>query len=280
MMRKTILTFSVFFALFGFIVSANAQQKHDIVLKVQKGETFNMKSEIKMAMTIKIAGQAVYTEMNMNSKFNYKCQDRINDTFDWIYNMSEVTTDVSTMGMKQRISSSDAPNAMNKPVIAMINKPVKYKTNKYNVLVGKIDAADMEKAINEVMPGQSKQLLKQIESTLTFGNLLPQKPIAQGEEFKISYRQELGMGGANQISGTGKLVKITDTDFVLEYKITNVAEIQGSTISGDGKMTVSVDRKSGMVKSQYLKMPLSGEMNVQGQQAEMNMELEQSTNIL
>ncbi|KGN75101.1 hypothetical protein HQ47_04170 [Porphyromonas macacae] len=279
-MRKTILTFSVFFALFGFIVSANAQQKHDIVLKVQKGETFNMKSEIKMAMTIKIAGQAVYTEMNMNSKFNYKCQDRINDTFDWIYNMSEVTTDVSTMGMKQRISSSDAPNAMNKPVIAMINKPVKYKTNKYNVLVGKIDAADMEKAINEVMPGQSKQLLKQIESTLTFGNLLPQKPIAQGEEFKISYRQELGMGGANQISGTGKLVKITDTDFVLEYKITNVAEIQGSTISGDGKMTVSVDRKSGMVKSQYLKMPLSGEMNVQGQQAEMNMELEQSTNIL
>lgn len=279
-MRKTILTFSVFFALFDFIVSANAQQKHDIVLKVQKGETFNMKSEIKMAMTIKIAGQAVYTEMNMNSKFNYKCQDRINDTFDWIYNMSEVTTDVSTMGMKQRISSSDAPNAMNKPVIAMINKPVKYKTNKYNVLVGKIDAADMEKAINEVMPGQSKQLLKQIESTLTFGNLLPQKPIAQGEEFKISYRQELGMGGANQISGTGKLVKITDTDFVLEYKITNVAEIQGSTISGDGKMTVSVDRKSGMVKSQYLKMPLSGEMNVQGQQAEMNMELEQSTNIL
>ncbi|SUB89312.1 Uncharacterised protein [Porphyromonas macacae] len=279
-MRKTILTFSVFFALFGFIVSANAQQKHDIVLKVQKGETFNMKSEIKMAMTIKIAGQAVYTEMNMNSKFNYKCQDRVNDTFDWIYNMSEVTTDVSTMGMKQRISSSDAPNAMNKPVIAMINKPVKYKTNKYNVLVGKIDAADMEKAINEVMPGQSKQLLKQIESTLTFGNLLPQKPIAQGEEFKISYRQELGMGGANQISGTGKLVKITDTDFVLEYKITNVAEIQGSTISGDGKMTVSVDRKSGMVKSQYLKMPLSGEMNVQGQQAEMNMELEQSTNIL
>lgn len=231
-------------------------------------------------MTIKIAGQAVYTEMNMNSKFNYKCQDRINDTFDWIYNMSEVTTDVSTMGMKQRISSSDAPNAMNKPIIAMINKPVKYKTNKYNVLVGKIDAADMEKAINEVMPGQSKQLLKQIESTLTFGNLLPQKPIAQGEEFKISYRQELGMGGANQISGTGKLVKITDTDFVLEYKITNVAEIQGSTISGDGKMTVSVDRKSGMVKSQYLKMPLSGEMNVQGQQAEMNMELEQSTNIL
>lgn len=279
-MRKTILTFSVFFALFDFIVSANAQQKHDIVLKVQKGETFNMKSEIKMAMTIKIAGQAVYTEMNMNSKFNYKCQDRINDTFDWIYNMSEVTTDVSTMGMKQRISSSDAPNAMNKPIIAMINKPVKYKTNKYNVLVGKIDAADMEKAINEVMPGQSKQLLKQIESTLTFGNLLPQKPIAQGEEFKISYRQELGMGGANQISGTGKLVKITDTDFVLEYKITNVAEIQGSTISGDGKMTVSVDRKSGMVKSQYLKMPLSGEMNVQGQQAEMNMELEQSTNIL
>ncbi|WP_026215935.1 hypothetical protein [Porphyromonas macacae] len=280
MMRKTILTFSVFFALFGFIVSANAQQKHDIVLKVQKGENFDMKSEIKMAMTIKIAGQAVYTEMNMNSKFNYKCQDRVNDTFDWIYNMSEVTTDVSTMGMKQRISSSDAPNAMNKPVIAMINKPVKYKTNKYNVLVGKIDAADMEKAINEVMPGQSKQLLKQIESTLTFGNLLPQKPIAQGEEFKISYRQELGMGGANQISGTGKLVKITDTDFVLEYKITNVAEIQGSTISGDGKMTVSVDRKSGMVKSQYLKMPLSGEMNVQGQQAEMNMELEQSTNIL
>ncbi|SUB78346.1 Uncharacterised protein [Porphyromonas macacae] len=279
-MRKTILTFSVFFALFGFIVSANAQQKHDIVLKVQKGENFDMKSEIKMAMTIKIAGQAVYTEMNMNSKFNYKCQDRVNDTFDWIYNMSEVTTDVSTMGMKQRISSSDAPNAMNKPVIAMINKPVKYKTNKYNVLVGKIDAADMEKAINEVMPGQSKQLLKQIESTLTFGNLLPQKPIAQGEEFKISYRQELGMGGANQISGTGKLVKITDTDFVLEYKITNVAEIQGSTISGDGKMTVSVDRKSGMVKSQYLKMPLSGEMNVQGQQAEMNMELEQSTNIL
>ncbi|KGO00523.1 hypothetical protein HR11_01240 [Porphyromonas macacae] len=280
MMRKTILTFSLFFALFGFIVSANAQQKHDIVLKVQKGENFDMKSEIKMAMTIKIAGQAVYTEMNMNSKFNYKCQDRVNDTFDWIYNMSEVTTDVSTMGMKQRISSSDAPNAMNKPVIAMINKPVKYKTNKYNVLVGKIDAADMEKAINEVMPGQSKQLLKQIESTLTFGNLLPQKPIAQGEEFKISYRQELGMGGANQISGTGKLVKITDTDFVLEYKITNVAEIQGSTISGDGKMTVSVDRKSGMVKSQYLKMPLSGEMNVQGQQAEMNMELEQSTNIL
>lgn len=271
-MKTKFTALTLGFLMMGATLHASAQAKHDIKLNLKPGQKFEMKSEIKTPNTTSVMGQTIFNDITMHTVLTTECTGAKDGTFDMSTVTQEITMDAAAMGMKQHISSKDAPNDMNKPFVAMTGKPVKYKVDTYYRAQGEVSAPELEAALQTALPGQSGAVMEQMKSNVSLGFYYPAKPVAVGETFPIDHSMSNGQGGETKLKGTGKLSRVTDTEYILDYKLDCSADVQGSTITGSGTMKAVLDRTTGMIKNSVMKLQMSGTITVQGMTAEIQME--------
>lgn len=271
-MKTKSATLTLGILMMSAMLHASAQTKHDIKLNLKPGQKFETKSEIKTPNTTSVMGQTIFNDITMHTELTTECTGTKDGTFDMSTVTQEITMEAAAMGMKQHISSKDAPNDMNKPFVAMTGKPIKYRVDAYGRSQGEVSAPELEAALQTALPGQSEVMMEQMKSSVSMKYYYPAKPVAVGETFLIDHSMSNGQGGETKLKGTGKLSRVTDTEYILDYKLDCSADVQGSPITGSGTMTAVLDRATGMVKNSVMKLQMSGTITVQGMTADVQME--------
>lgn len=272
---KTLRTISLLTLMLLGMATLSAQQKYDIRMKVPAGFKMTTKTVVKSPYTVNIGSQGMKTDMTATNEVMTTCDAVKDGKFDFTSTITLMDVELSMMGMTQRISSKDAPSDKNKQLIAIVNKPIKFTTDDLCRIQGDAKADDLAKAMDQIVPGQGSEMVKQLSRNLMVG-FYPGKPVALNEEFPFAITQGT-LGAETHITGTGKLVKVTDTEYVIDYKVKCKGEIQGNNIAGDGTVSYAVDRKTGVFKNAVTKLAMSGNIDVQGQSGSLTMDMESTS---
>ena len=245
--------------LLGVMTSVFAQEKYDIRLNLEKGQTFTYQVTYNTPTMISMKGQQV--EIKQNQTITYTC--KVLDVKDGNYlmenNPDRLQTSFSSMGEEVNLDTdSDAKDE----ATSLLRKMVNTKTTQW------VDAK--LKPLGEPEGELVDDLFEMDDlSMLMFPSFFPAEPIALGESFTVNSPLFAEENADTQYEGVVTLVAVSDTDYTFRANGKTTTTVEGLVVEGNGINNIVLDHKTGMVKNTFGTMALKGSGNVQGAQAEV-----------
>ena len=246
--------------LFGVMTSVFAQEKYDLRLNLEKGQTFTYQVTLNYPMTISMMGQQM--EIKQNQTITYTC--KVLDVKDGNYlmetNLDRMQVSTSSMGQEMNLDTdSDAKDDATSQLRKMVNQKItQWMDAKFKLL---------SEPEGELVDDLVK---KGALSMSMFPSFFPAEPIAPGESFTVNSPLFAGENADTQYEGVITLVAVSDTDYTLRANGKTTATVEGLVIEGNSIKNIVLDRKTGMVRNTFDTMALKGSGNVQGVQAEVS----------
>lgn len=256
-MKKLILSTLL---LLGVMTSVFAQEKYDIRLNLEKGQTFTYQVTANNPMTISMMGQQMEIKQAQTITYTYKVQDVKDGNYLMEINIDRMQVSSSSMGQEMNVDTdSEAKDEVTNQMRKVVNQKVTQWVDAKLKPLGEPEGENVD-----------DQVKKGVLAMAMVPAFFPAEPIAQGESFTVSRPLFTGDNADEQYEGVVMLVAVSDTDYTFRANGKTTANFEGLVIEGNGIDNIVLDRKTGMVKNTFGTMALKGSGNVQGTQAEIS----------
>ena len=255
-MKKLILSTLL---LLGVMTSVFAQEKYDLRLNLEKGQTFTYQMTLNNPMTISVMGQQMELKQNQTITYTYKVLDVKDGNYLMEYNIDRVQVSSSSMGQEMNVDTdSEAKDGITTQMRKMVNTKITQWVDAKFKPLGEPEGELVDDLVK-----------KGILSMSMFPSFYPAEPIAPGESFAVNSPLFTGENADTQYEGVVTLVAVSDTDYTLRANGKTTTTVEGLVVEGNGINNIVLDRKTGMVKNTFGTMALKGSGNVQGAQADV-----------
>lgn len=255
-MKKLILSTLL---LLGVMTSVFAQEKYDLRLNLEKGQTFTYQMTLNNPMTISVMGQQMEIKQNQTITYTYKVLDVKDGNYLMEYNIDRVQVSSSSMGQEMNVDTdSEAKDGITTQMRKMVNTKITQWVDAKFKPLGEPEGELVDDLVK-------KGILSMSMSPAFF----PAEPIAPGESFAVNSPLFTGENADTQYEGVVTLVAVSDTDYTLRANGKTTTTVEGLVVEGNGINNIVLDRKTGMVKNTFGTMALKGSGNVQGAQADV-----------
>ena len=245
--------------LFGVMTSVFAQEKYDLRLNLEKGQTFTYQMTLNNPMTISVMGQQMELKQNQTITYTYKVLDVKDGNYLMEYNIDRVQVSSSSMGQEMNVDTdSEAKDGITTQMRKMVNTKITQWVDAKFKPLGEPEGELVDDLVK-------KGILSMSMSPAFF----PAEPIAPGESFTVNSPLFTGENADTQYEGVVTLVAVSDTDYTLRANGKTTTTVEGLVVEGNGINNIVLDRKTGMVKNTFGTMALKGSGNVQGAQADV-----------
>ena len=245
--------------LLGVMTFVFAQEKYDVRLNLEKGQTFTYQMTLNYPMTISVMGQQMEIKQNQTISYTYKVLDVKDGNYLMETNIDRMQVSTSSMGQEMNLDTdSDAKDEATSQLRKMVNQKVTQWVDAKFKPLGEPEGELVDDLVK-----------KGILSMSMFPSFFPAEPIAPGESFTVNSPLFAGENADTQYEGVITLVAVSDTDYTLRANGKTTATVEGLVIEGNSIKNIVLDRKTGMVKNTFDTMALKGSGNVQGVQAEV-----------
>ncbi|MBL6452706.1 MAG: hypothetical protein JNG44_03285 [Porphyromonas sp.] len=256
-MKKLILSTLL---LLGVMTSVFAQEKYDIRLNLEKGQTFTYQVTANNPMTISMMGQQMEIKQAQTVTYTYKVLDVKDGNYLMESNIDRMQVSSSSMGQEMNVDTdSEAKDEVTNQMRKVVNQKVTQWVDAKLKPLGEPEGENVD-----------DQVKKGVLAIAMVPAFFPAEPIAQGESFTVSRPLFTGDNADEQYEGVVMLVAVSDTDYTFRANGKTTANFEGLVIEGNGIDNIVLDRKTGMVKNTFGTMALKGSGNVQGTQAEIS----------
>ena len=256
-MKKLILSTLL---LLGVMTSVFAQEKYDIRLNLEKGQTFTYQVTANNPMTISMMGQQMEIKQAQTITYTYKVQDVKDGNYLMEINIDRMQVSSSSMGQEMNVDTdSEAKDEVTNQMRKVVNQKVTQWVDAKLKPLGEPEGENVD-----------DQVKKGVLAMAMVPAFFPAEPIAQGESFTVSRPLFTGDNADEQYEGVVMLVAVSDTDYTFRANGKTTANFEGLVIEGNGIDNIVLDRQPGMVKNTFGTMALKGSGNVQGTQAEIS----------
>ncbi|MFK7756112.1 MAG: DUF6263 family protein [Flavobacteriales bacterium] len=284
-MKKTILAVGLILSL---SLGSFAQQKAE--LKVKKGDTFLMITDMSQEISQTVMGQKMAINMEIAMQLDLEVQDMSKETitFSQAYKSMKMNMNSPMQGMEISLDSSEPENEMNKPIKSLIGK-------KILVIVNYKGEVQEVKGLDEIMGEMSGlaasgadfgQFLDAEAMEKTYQSLFPVeygKSYKQGEKWEVdsSVDAEISILSKTSFTATEVSKKNLTFDLTTTMKMEGMQEANGMEMdmdmSGDLTGNGSVDLETGLMSSYNLSGTIEGLMTMKAnEQLPMDMEVPMS----
>ena len=245
--------------LLGVMTSVFAQEKYDLRLNLEKGQTFTYQLTINNPMTFSMMGQQMEIKQNQTITYTCKVLDVKDGNYQMETNIDRVQVSSSSMGQEMNVDTdSDAKDEITTQTRKMVNTKITQWVDAKFKPLGEPEGELVDDLVK-----------KGILSMSMFPSFYPAEPIAPGESFAVNSPLFTGENADTQYEGVVTLVAVSDTDYTLRANGKTTTTVEGLVLEGNGIKNIVLDRKTGMVKNIFDTMALKGSGNVQGVQAEV-----------
>lgn len=256
-MKKLILSTLL---LLGVMTSVFAQEKYDIRLNLEKGQTFTYQVTANNPMTISMMGQQMEIKQAQTVTYTYKVLDVKDGNYLMEINIDRMQVSSSSMGQEMNVDTdSEAKDEVTNQMRKVVNQKVTQWVDAKLKPLGEPEGENVD-----------DQVKKGVLAMAMVPAFFPAEPIAQGESFTVSRPLFTGDNADEQYEGVVMLVAVSDTDYTFRANGKTTANFEGLVIEGNGIDNIVLDRKTGMIKNTFGTMALKGSGNVQGVQAEVS----------
>ena len=244
--------------LLGVMTSVFAQEKYDIRLNLEKGQTFTYQMTLNYPMIISMMGQQMEIKQAQTLTYTYKVLDVKDGNYLMEITLDRMQVFTSSMGQEVNLDTdSDAKDEATSQLRKMVNQK----------LTQWVDAKF--KPLGELEGEMADDFVKEGVLSMSIGPaFFPAEPVAQGES--ITVNKPLFSGSSTKYEGVVTLVAVSDTDYTLRANGKTTKTVEGLAIEGNGIDNIVLDRKTGMIKNTFGTMALKGNSNVQGTQTEIS----------
>ena len=244
--------------LLGVMTSVFAQEKYDLRLNLEKGQTFTYQMTLNYPMIISMMGQQMEIKQAQTLTYTYKVLDVKDGNYLMEINLDRMQVFTSSMGQEVNLDTdSDAKDEATSQLRKMVNQK----------LTQWVDAKF--KPLGELDGEMADDFVKEGVLSMSIGPaFFPAEPVAQGES--ITVNKPLFSGSSTKYEGVVTLVAVSDTDYTLRANGKTTKIVEGLVIEGNGIDNIVLDRKTGMIKNTFGTMALKGSSNVQGTQTEIS----------
>ena len=244
--------------LLGVMTSVFAQEKYDVRLNLEKGQTFTYQMTLNYPMIISMMGQQMEIKQAQTLTYTYKVLDVKDGNYLMEINLDRMQVFTSSMGQEVNLDTdSDAKDEATSQLRKMVNQK----------LTQWVDAKF--KPLGELDGEMADDFVKEGVLSMSIGPaFFPAEPVAQGES--ITVNKPLFSGSSTKYEGVVTLVAVSDTDYTLRANGKTTKIVEGLVIEGNGIDNIVLDRKTGMIKNTFGTMALKGSSNVQGTQTEIS----------
>ena len=244
--------------LLGVMTSVFAQEKYDLRLNLEKGQTFTYQMTLNYPMIISMMGQQMEIKQAQTLTYTYKVLDVKDGNYLMEINLDRMQVFTSSMGREVNLDTdSDAKDEATSQLRKMVNQK----------LTQWVDAKF--KPLGELEGEMADDFVKEGVLSMSIGPaFFPAEPVAQGES--ITVNKPLFSGSSTKYEGVVTLVAVSDTDYTLRANGKTTKTVEGLVIEGNGIDNIVLDRKTGMIKNTFGTMALKGNSNVQGTQTEIS----------
>lgn len=252
--------FILYTLLLGVMTSVFAQEKYDLRLNLEKGQTFTYQMTLNYPMTISVMGQQMEIKQAQTINYTNKVLDVKDGNYLMEINIDRIQVSTSSMGQEMNLDTdSDAKDDATSQLRKMVNQKV---TQWMDAKLKPLGEPEGELVDDLVKKG--------VISMSMFPSFYPAEPIAPGESFTVNSPLFTGENADTQYEGVVTLVAVSDTDYTLRANGKTTTTVEGLVLEGNGINNIVLDRKTGMVKNTFGTMALKGSGNVQGVQAEVS----------
>ena len=256
-MKKLILSTLL---LLGVMTSVFAQEKYDIRLNLEKGQTFTYQVTANNPMTISMMGQQMDIKQAQTISYTYKVLDIKDGNYLMEINIDRMQVSSSSMGQEMNVDTdSEAKDEVTNQMRKVVNQKVTQWVDAKLKPLGEPEGENVD-----------DQVKKGVLSMAMVPAFFPAEPIAQGESFTVSRPLFTGDNADEQYEGVVTLVAVSDTDYTFRANGKTTANFEGLVIEGNGIDNIVLDRKTGMITNTFGTIALKGSGNVQGTQAEIS----------
>ena len=239
--------------LLGVMTSVFAQEKYDIRLNLEKGQTFTYQLTLNNPMIISMMGQQMEVKQTQTITYTYRVLDVKDGNYLMEFNLDRMQVFTSSMGQEMNIDTdSDAKDK----TTSQLRKKVNQKVTQW------VDA--------KFKPIGDDLVENGVPSMLMFPSFFPEELIAPGESFTVNEPLFSNENLDTQYEGVVTLVAVSDTDYTFHANGKTTAPVDGLVIEGNGIDNIVLDRKTGMIKNTFSTMALKGTGSIQGAQAEIS----------
>ena len=264
-MKKFILSTLL---LLGVMTSVFAQEKYDLRLNLEKGQTFTYQMTLNYPMTISVMGQQMEIKQAQTINYTNKVLDVKDGNYLMETNIDRIQVSTSSMGQEMILDTdSDAKDDATSQLRKMVNQKITQW----------VDAKF--KPLGELEGEMADDFVKEGVLSMSIGPaFFPAEPVAQGESIKVN--KPLFSGSSTKYEGVVTLVAVSDTDYTLRANGKTTKTVEGLVIEGNGIDNIVLDRKTGMIKNTFGTMALKGTGSIQGAQAEISSNMITSVRLL
>lgn len=256
-MKKLILSTLL---LLGVMTSVFAQEKYDIRLNLEKGQTFTYQVTANNPMTISMMGQQMDIKQAQTISYTYKVLDIKDGNYLMEINIDRMQVSSSSMGQEMNVDTdSKAKDEVTNQMRKVVNQKVTQWVDAKLKPLGEPEGENVD-----------DQVKKGVLSMAMVPAFFPAEPIAQGESFTVNNPLFTGEDASTKYEGVVTLVAVSDTDYTFRANGKTTASFEGLVIEGNGIDNIVLDRKTGMIKNTFGTIALKGSGNVQGTQAEIS----------
>ena len=244
--------------LLGVMTSVFAQEKYDLRLNLEKGQTFTYQMTLNYPMIISMMGQQMEIKQAQTLTYTYKVLDVKDGNYLMEINLDRMQVFTSSMGQEVNLDTdSDAKDEATSQLRKMVNQKITQW----------VDAKF--KPLGELEGEMADDFVKEGVLSMSIGPaFFPAEPVAQGES--ITVNKPLFSGSSTKYEGVVTLVAVSDTDYTFRANGKTTTTVEGLVIEGNGIDNIVLDRKTGMIKNTFGTVALKGSGNVQGTQAEIS----------
>ena len=256
-MKKLILSTLL---LLGVMTSVFAQEKYDLRLNLEKGQTFTYQMTLNYPMTISVMGQQMEIKQAQTINYTNKVLDVKDGNYLMEINIDRVQISSSSMGQEMNVDTdSEAKDETSTQLRKIVNQKITQWVDAKFQPLGEPEG----EAVDD-------QVKKGVLSMAMAPAFFPAEPIAQGESFTVNSPLFTGEDASTKYEGVVTLVAVSDTDYTFRANGKTTATVEGLVIEGNGIDNIVLDRKTGMIKNTFGTVALKGSGNVQGTQAELS----------
>ncbi|WP_308558961.1 hypothetical protein [uncultured Porphyromonas sp.] len=254
--------------LLGVMTSVFAQEKYDLRLNLEKGQTFTYQMTLNYPMIISMMGQQMEIKQAQTLTYTYKVLDVKDGNYLMEINLDRMQVFTSSMGQEVNLDTdSDAKDEATSQLRKMVNQKITQW----------VDAKF--KPLGELEGEMADDFVKEGVLSMSIGPaFFPAEPVAQGESIKVN--KPLFSGSSTKYEGVVTLVAVSDTDYTLRANGKTTKTVEGLVIEGNGIDNIVLDRKTGMIKNTFGTMALKGTGSIQGAQAEISSNMITSVRLL
>lgn len=256
-MKKLILSTLL---LLGVMTSVFAQEKYDLRLNLEKGQTFTYQVTANNPMTISMMGQQMELKQAQTVTYTYKVLDVKDGNYLMELNIDRIQiSSSSSMGQEINVDTdSEAKDEGANQIRKMLNQKITQWVDAKLQPIGEPEGENVDEFVK-----------KGVISMAMVPAFFPVEPIAQGDSFTVNSPLFSGEDASTKYEGVVTLVAVSDTDYTFRANGTTTANFEGLVIEGNAIDNIVLDRKTGMIKNTFGTMALKGSGNVQGTQAEI-----------